>query len=43
VRPIRPVTAAVQKALQIATPDDIVVLTGSFYTLGELDRSKVLA
>lgn len=39
---IRPVTAAVQKALQIATPADIVVLTGSFYTLGELDRSKVM-
>lgn len=43
VHTIRPVTSAVQKALELATPDDIVVLTGSFYTLGELDRSKVLA
>jgi dihydrofolate synthase/folylpolyglutamate synthase len=42
VHTILPVTAAVQKALEIATPEDIVVLTGSFYTLGELDRSKVL-
>lgn len=42
VHTIRPVTAAVQKALEIATPNDIVVLTGSFYTLGELDRSKVI-
>jgi dihydrofolate synthase/folylpolyglutamate synthase len=43
VQTIRPVTVAVQKALAIAAPNDIVVLTGSFYTLGELDRSKVLA
>ncbi|MEO6909284.1 MAG: cyanophycin synthetase, partial [Abditibacteriaceae bacterium] len=43
VHTIRPVTAAVQKALQLAAPNDIVVLTGSFYTLGDLDRSKVLA
>jgi dihydrofolate synthase/folylpolyglutamate synthase len=43
VHTIRPVTAAVQKALDIAAPDDIVVLTGSFYTLGELDRNRVLA
>jgi dihydrofolate synthase/folylpolyglutamate synthase len=43
VHTIRPVTAAVQKALHIAKPDDIVVLTGSFYTLGELDRNAVIA
>jgi dihydrofolate synthase/folylpolyglutamate synthase len=43
VQTIRPVTAAVQKAIQMAAPDDIVVLTGSFYTLGDLDRNQVIA
>lgn len=38
---IRPVTAAVQKALELAAPDDIVLVTGSFYTLGEMDRAAL--
>jgi dihydrofolate synthase/folylpolyglutamate synthase len=41
VHVVRPVTAAVQKALQLAAPDDIVAVTGSFYTLGEVERDKL--
>lgn len=41
VQVVRPVTAAVQKALELAAPEDIVVVTGSFYTLGEVEREAL--
>jgi dihydrofolate synthase/folylpolyglutamate synthase len=41
VREIEPVPAAVQAALDAATEDDLVLITGSFYTIGEVDRDWV--
>lgn len=41
VRIIEPVPAAVQAALSSAAKDDLVLITGSFYTIGEVDRSAV--
>jgi len=39
VHVVRPVTAAVQQGLKLAATEDIVLVTGSFYTLGEMDRA----
>ncbi|MEN6371419.1 MAG: folylpolyglutamate synthase/dihydrofolate synthase family protein [Armatimonadota bacterium] len=38
VRIVEPVPAAVQAALDSASEDDLVLVTGSFYTIGEVDR-----
>lgn len=43
VRAIEPVSAAVQAALGSASEDDLVLITGSFYTIGEVDRTTVVA
>lgn len=42
VRIIEPVSAAVQAALQSATKEDLVLITGSFYTIGEVDRVAII-
>lgn len=36
VEVVEQVPAAVERALQIAEPDDLVLVTGSFYTIGEV-------
>jgi len=38
VEVVEPVAAAVERALQIAAPEDIVCVTGSFYTIAEVPR-----
>jgi len=40
---VGPVEQAVRTALSIATRDDLVCVTGSFYTIGEVDRRMVAA
>lgn len=35
---VEPVTAAVERALQMANADDIICVTGSFYTIAEVPR-----
>jgi len=37
VETVDQVPAAVKRALEIATPDDLVLVTGSFYTIGEVE------
>lgn len=39
VESIVPVPAAVERALQIAEPDDLIVVTGSFFTIAEVERN----
>jgi len=39
VRIVEPVTAAVRAALDSASEDDLILVTGSFYTIGEVDRT----
>jgi dihydrofolate synthase/folylpolyglutamate synthase len=41
VETVKPVAAAVERALQLAAPDDVVCMTGSFYTMAEIDRESV--
>jgi dihydrofolate synthase/folylpolyglutamate synthase len=41
VRVVEPVPAAVQTALEHADEDDIILITGSFFTIGEVDRTAV--
>jgi dihydrofolate synthase/folylpolyglutamate synthase len=41
VRVIEPVPAAVREALDMAGEKDLVLVTGSFYTIGEVDRDVV--
>lgn len=41
VRIIEPVMSAVQTAMQSASEDDLVLITGSFYTIGEVDRTAL--
>jgi dihydrofolate synthase/folylpolyglutamate synthase len=41
VRIVEPVSAAVQAALESAAEDDLILITGSFYTIGEVDREAV--
>ena len=36
VETVNSVPAAVERALEIAGPDDLVLVTGSFYTIGEV-------
>lgn len=43
VRIVEPVPAAVDAALDMADKDDLVLVTGSFYTIGEVDRDSVRA
>jgi dihydrofolate synthase/folylpolyglutamate synthase len=38
VETVASVPGAVKRALQIAQPDDLVLVTGSFYTIGEVPR-----
>lgn len=38
VREVEPVTEAVRQALQVAKENDLVLVTGSFYTIGEVPR-----
>ena len=38
VRIVEPVPAAVRAALDSASEDDLILVTGSFYTIGEVDR-----
>ena len=38
---ITPVPAAVERALQIAGANDVICVTGSFYTIAEVDRAAV--
>jgi len=40
-RVVNPVPAAVRAALDSASPDDLVLVTGSFYTIGEVDRAAL--
>lgn len=35
------IPGAVQRAMEIARPDDLILVTGSFYTIGEVDRGGV--
>lgn len=42
VRIVEPVPAAVHAALRSASEDDLVLITGSFYTIGEVDRDMVV-
>lgn len=42
VRIIEPVPAAVESAMESAAEDDLVLVTGSFYTIGEVDRDAVI-
>jgi len=39
VESVPSVPGAVNRALQIARPDDLILVTGSFYTIGEVPRS----
>ena len=39
VEVITPVATAVERALQIAKPDDLICVTGSFYTIAEVKRA----
>jgi dihydrofolate synthase / folylpolyglutamate synthase len=41
VETAQPVTKAVERALQLAAPEDVVCITGSFYTIAEVDREAV--
>jgi dihydrofolate synthase/folylpolyglutamate synthase len=41
VRIIEPVPAAAKAALESALEDDLVLITGSFYTIGEVDRTMI--
>lgn len=41
VRVIEPVPAAVDAALESSREDDLILITGSFYTIGEVDREVV--
>ncbi len=41
VRVIEPVASAVREALDIAGEKDLVLVTGSFYTIGEVDRDTI--
>ncbi len=36
---VTPMQAAVERALQLAAPDDVICVTGSFYTIAEVDRA----
>ena len=38
---VEPVEQAVRAALAITGPDDLICITGSFYTIGEVDRGFV--
>jgi dihydrofolate synthase/folylpolyglutamate synthase len=38
VRIVTPPAAAAQAALELASGDDIVLITGSFYTVGDVPR-----
>ncbi|MDW8366786.1 MAG: folylpolyglutamate synthase/dihydrofolate synthase family protein [Abditibacteriales bacterium] len=38
VRAVAPVMDAVKLAMQLAQPDDVVCVTGSFYVIGEVER-----
>ena len=40
VESVEPVAAAVERALQLAAPDDIICVTGSFYTIAEVPRNR---
>jgi dihydrofolate synthase/folylpolyglutamate synthase len=42
VEVISPVSAAVERALQTAEPDDLICVTGSFYTIAEVERAQDL-
>lgn len=39
VEAVTPVPAAVERALALAAPSDLVCITGSFYTIAEVERS----
>ena len=41
VETVTPVQAAVERALSLARPHDIICVTGSFYTIAEVDRAAV--
>jgi dihydrofolate synthase/folylpolyglutamate synthase len=43
VKTVTPVQAAVQHALGLAGPHDIICVTGSFYTIAEVERSSILS
>jgi dihydrofolate synthase/folylpolyglutamate synthase len=36
-----PIQSAVERALQIAEPNDVIVVTGSFYTIAEVERESL--
>jgi dihydrofolate synthase/folylpolyglutamate synthase len=40
VEVVTPVTAACRRALALAQPDDVICITGSFYTIAEVERSS---
>lgn len=42
VETVVPVQAAVRRALALAAPRDIICVTGSFYTIAEVDREAVI-
>ncbi len=41
VRVVVPVMDAVKLAMQLAQPDDVVCVTGSFYVIGEVEREQL--
>ena len=41
VEVVTPVQAAVERALHLARPQDVVCVTGSFYTIAEVERANV--
>ncbi|HEY3267989.1 MAG TPA: folylpolyglutamate synthase/dihydrofolate synthase family protein [Armatimonadota bacterium] len=40
---VRPPMEALRRALELASPEDVVVVTGSFYTVGEIDVAALEA
>jgi dihydrofolate synthase/folylpolyglutamate synthase len=41
VKVVEPVMNAVNTALSMADKDDLILITGSFYTIGEVDEEAV--